>query len=99
MTKEKRMSTIHKLRIGLRLSMDEIEETLSVSSKEAMMAGSAKAGAIELARIDMMGDETLLFFRGDRSVTNGFKTILKNKFPKAKFRVSTTTTAALAKAP
>jgi hypothetical protein len=99
MTKEKRSSTIHKLRIGLKLSLDEVEEALGAATKEAMMARGVKAEEIELARIDIMKNETLVFFRGDRIVADGLKTILKNKSPKAKLKVTKTTTAALAKAP
>lgn len=99
MTKEKRSSTIRKLSIGLKLSLDEVEEALSAASKEAVMARGVKAEEIELARIDIMKDETVVFFRGDGIVADGLKTILKNKSPKAKLKVTKTTAAALAKAP
>ena len=99
MTKRKRSSTIHKLRIGLKLSLDEVEEAFSAATKEIMKAKRGKAEEVDLARIDIMKDETLVFFRGDRIVADSLKAILKNRLPKAKLKFTKTTAAALAEAP
>ncbi len=96
MTKENRSSTIHKISIGFELSLDEVEAALSGATREAMMA-DVKAGEVKLDRVELMKDETLMFFHGDRNIAYGLKTILKKKSPKAKITVTKTTTAALAK--
>ncbi len=96
MTKENRSSTIHKLSIGLELSLDEVEEALSGATREAMVAG-VKTEEVKMDRVELMKDETLVFFRGDRIVAYGLKTILKKKSPKAKITATKTTAAALAK--
>ena len=99
MTKEMRSLPIHKLSIGLTLSVDEVEDILRRASQEAMKANVVKAGEFELARIDIKKDETVVFFRGNSIVADRLKTILKKKSPRAKITVIKTTAAALEKAP
>ncbi len=99
MANEKRSTTIHKLSIGLKMSLDEVEEAISAACREAMMAVRVKAEKTELARIDIMKNETVIFFRGDRIVADGLKEILKKKSPEAKIKTIKTTAAALEKAP
>jgi hypothetical protein len=99
MANEKRSTTIHKINIGLKMSLDEVEEAISAACREAMMAVRGKVEKTELARIDIMKNETVVFFRGDRIVADGVKTILKNKSPDAKIKIIKTTAAALEKVP
>jgi hypothetical protein len=99
MTKEKSSLSIHKLSIGLKLSVDEVEDALSTASQEAMKARAMKAEEFELARIDIMKDETVVFFRGDTIIVDRLKKILKKKSRRAKFKVAKTTASALEKAP
>lgn len=98
MAKEKRSSTINKLYIGRKLSLEEVEEALCAATRKTSMAARRNTEGVELARVDILKDETLVFFRGDKVVADGLKIIFRKKSPKIKLKVTKTTAAALAKA-
>lgn len=99
MTKGKHSTTVHKLHIGAKLDLDEVEKAVNAATQKTMLAKGTKAKETELARVDLKKNETVVFFRGDKDISSRLKNIIKKKSPKAKFRVTKTTTATLAKAP
>ncbi len=75
-------SNLYRMRIGRKMTAEKVEEAVGAASQEAMAAGAA-AGA-ELARVDLLGKETVVFFRGDKAVANALKAVLTKRSRKAK---------------
>ena len=99
MAKTKRSSAIQKLRIGQKFNLNLIESAFSTAAAKAMKPKGMRTKEFELSRVDIMKNETVVYYRGDENITALLKTAIKKKSPKARLRVTKTTTAALAKAP
>jgi hypothetical protein len=98
MSKEELSSAIHKLRIGIKLSLDEVEKALDAAINNVVFDKSIEAQEIELARIDLLQDETVVFLRGHKNIVTSLKATLIRKSPGTKCTVTKTTTTDLAKA-
>lgn len=91
-------SAIYKLSIGVKLSLDEVEKAFNIAIKNAIMDKSDQDQEVELARIDILTDKTVVYLRGNEAIANYLKTVLKKQSPEAKFSIAQTTTKALANA-
>jgi hypothetical protein len=99
MAKSKRSSSIQKLRIGQKLNLNQIESAFNTAAEKAIKPKGMGTQEFELSRVDILKNETVVFYRGDKDITDSLKSAVKKKSPKARLRVTKTTTAALAKAP
>jgi iron uptake system EfeUOB component EfeO/EfeM len=99
MAKSKRSSSIQKLRIGQKLNLNQIESAFNTAAEKAIKLKGMGTQEFELSRVDILKNETVVFYRGDKDITDSLKSAVKKKSPKARLRVTKTTTAALAKAP
>ena len=98
MTARRTDAAIHQLRIESKLGLADVEAALQTAAHAAGQRGLSTA-SVELARVDLLPDRTVVYFRGDESVADGLKETLAKKAPEAKLSVQTVAPEALAKAP
>ena len=86
-------AAIHELRIEGKLELRDVEDALQAANARGIGTASA-----ELARVDLLPDRTVVYFRGDETIAHGFEETLAKKAPEAKLSVETVAPEALAKA-
>ena len=98
MTAEQTRATIRELRLESRLDLADVEHALQAAVQAAAARGLG-TGQAELARVDLLPDRTVVYFRGDETVASGLEEVLAKKAPKAKLSMGTVAPEVLTKEP
>jgi len=98
LTAEQARGTIRELRLESRLDLADVEHALQAAAQAAATRGLGTSQA-ELARVDLLPDRTVVYFRGDETVASGLEEVLAKKAPKAKLSMGTVAPEVLTKEP
>lgn len=92
---KRKSSVIHKLHVTRKLSVQEVEQAVISATQNVISAGQLTSDGIELARIDIMKEQTNILFRGDKQSAKSLKQTLKKTLPKTKLKLTKTTSTSL----
>jgi hypothetical protein len=98
MNRERNSPGIYKLHIGRTLGLEDVEKVLERISFEVMEKAVRTLG-FKLARIDLLKDETVVFFSGDKKIATELKSVFRKTYDKCKVSLRVSSVSDLAKAP